>query len=60
MRDDESSEQQRAMLRHSSDNEPGITRKRQGRYWAYFDGETRVTDRDTIDRLNSIALAPGL
>ena len=30
-----------------------------GRYWAYFDekGE-RVTDRDTIDRLNSIALPP--
>jgi DNA topoisomerase-1 len=29
-----------------------------GRYWAYFDGEERVTDRDTIDRLNSIALPP--
>ena len=46
-------------LRHSSDSEPGYTRKKQGRYWAYFDeAGTRVTDRDTIDRLNSIALPP--
>ena len=46
-------------LRHSSDAEPGYTRKKQGRYWAYFDenGE-RVTDRETIDRLNAIALPP--
>ena len=46
-------------LRHSSDSEPGYTRKKKGRYWQYFDenGE-RVTDRDTIDRLNSIALPP--
>lgn len=29
-----------------------------GRYWAYFDGDERVTDRDTIDRLNAIALPP--
>lgn len=46
------------MLRHSSDSEPGISRKRMGRYWAYFDGDKRVTDRATIDRLNSIALPP--
>jgi DNA topoisomerase-1 len=46
------------MLRHSSDSEPGYTRKRKGRYWAYFDGEKRISDRDTIDRLNSIALPP--
>ena len=46
-------------LRHSSDCEPGYSRKRMGRYWAYFDEEgERVTDRDTIDRLNSIALPP--
>jgi DNA topoisomerase I len=46
-------------LRHSSDSEPGYSRKRMGRYWAYFDetGE-RVTDRDTIDRLNSLGLPP--
>ena len=46
------------MLRHSSDSEPGYTRKRMGRYWAYFDGDQRVTDRATIDRLNSVALPP--
>lgn len=47
------------MLRHSSDTEPGITRKRQGRYWAYFDADgERVKDRDEIDRLNAIGLPP--
>ena len=47
------------MLRHSSDTEPGITRKRQGRYWAYFDAEgKRITERDEIDRLNAIGLPP--
>jgi DNA topoisomerase-1 len=47
------------MLRHSSDTEPGITRKRMGRYWAYFDPEgKRITDREEIDRLNEIALPP--
>jgi DNA topoisomerase-1 len=46
------------VLRHSSDSEPGYTRKRMGRYWAYFDRDKRVTDRDTIDRLNAIALPP--
>ena len=46
-------------LRHSSNGEPGYTRRKQGRYWAYFDeGGKRVTDRETIDRLNSIALPP--
>ncbi|HZU50253.1 MAG TPA: DNA topoisomerase IB [Sphingomicrobium sp.] len=47
------------MLRHSSDAEPGITRRRIGRYWGYFDAEgNRITDRDEIDRLNSIGLPP--
>jgi|tagenome__1003787_1003787.scaffolds.fasta_scaffold20988636_7 DNA topoisomerase-1 len=48
-----------ARLRHSSDSEPGYTRRKHGRYWQYFDenGE-RVTDRDEIDRLNAIALPP--
>ena len=47
------------MLRHSSDCEPGYTRRRMGRYWAYFDekGE-RITDRETIERLNAIGLPP--
>jgi DNA topoisomerase I len=47
------------VLRHSSDAEPGITRKRMGRYWAYFDPEgKRITDREEIDRLNAIGLPP--
>jgi DNA topoisomerase-1 len=59
MRDDERLEQEIAVLRHSSDAEPGITRKRQGRYWAYFDAEgQRITDRDEIDRLTAIGLPP--
>ena len=47
------------MLRHSSDTEPGITRKRKGRYWAYYDAEgKRITDREEIDRLAAIGLPP--
>ena len=59
MRGDESRKVQCGVLRHSSDAEPGITRKRHGSYWAYFDAEgKRVTDRDEIDRLNAIGLPP--
>jgi DNA topoisomerase I len=59
MRGDESRKEQCGVLRHSSDAEPGITRKRMGRYWAYFDAEgKRITDRDEIDRLNAIGLPP--
>ena len=47
------------MLRHSSDNEPGITRKRIKSAWGYFDADgKRLTDREEIDRLNAIALPP--
>ena len=47
------------MLRHSSDSEPGYTRKRMGRYWAYFDDKgKRITNRQVIDRLNGLALPP--
>ncbi len=59
MRGDESRKAKRDVLRHSSDTEPGITRKRQGRYWAYFDAKgKRVTDRGEIDRLNAVGLPP--
>jgi len=35
------------MLRHSSDTEPGINRKRIKNAWGYFDAEgNRITDRD--------------
>jgi DNA topoisomerase I len=59
MRGNEPRKAKHGVLRHSSDTEPGITRKRQGRYWAYFDSQgKRVTERDEIDRLNAIALPP--
>jgi DNA topoisomerase-1 len=46
-------------LRHSSDSEPGYTRKKHDHYWQYFDADgKRITDRDEIDRLNAIALPP--
>ena len=49
----------KALLRHSSDTEPGISRKRMGRYWAYFDSDgKRITDREEIDRLNAVGLPP--
>jgi len=47
------------MLRHSSDTEPGITRKRIKNAWGYFDAKgKRITDRDEIDRLNAVGLPP--
>ncbi len=47
------------MLRHSSDDEPGYSRQKKGRSWAYFDEHgKRVTDRAAIERLNAIALPP--
>lgn len=41
------------------DGQPGFTRRRAGRGWAYFDADgQRITLRDEIDRLNAIALPP--
>lgn len=41
------------------DSLPGVTRKRSGKHWAYFDAKgTRIKDRAEIDRLNAIALPP--
>lgn len=46
-------------LCYSDDSSPGITRKRKGRYWQYFDAEgKRITDRKEIDRLNAVGLPP--
>jgi DNA topoisomerase I len=47
------------MLRFSDPNVPGISRRRAGRGWAYFDANgERITDRAEIDRLNSVGLPP--
>ena len=46
-------------LVHVDDDVAGITRRKAGHGWAYFDSAgKRITDRDEIDRLNSIALPP--
>ena len=46
-------------LEYVDDQGPGITRKKSGHGWAYFDPDgKRITDRDEIDRLNKIALPP--
>ncbi len=47
------------MLCYVDDALPGITRRRQGRYFAYYDPDgKRITDREEIDRLNKIGLPP--
>ena len=47
------------MLRFTDLDAPGITRKRIGRAWGYFDPKgKRITDRDEIDRLNAVGLPP--
>ncbi len=47
------------MLRYVDDSTAGITRRRKGRHWQYFDPKgARITDRAEIDRLNAIALPP--
>ena len=48
-----------AGLRYVTDEKPGITRKRRGRYFTYFspDGE-RITDEETINRIKSLGIPP--
>lgn len=46
-------------LCYVDDSLPGITRRKKGRSWAYFDARgARITDRDEIDRLNAVGLPP--
>ena len=47
------------MLCFSDDRMPGISRRRAGRGWSYWDhAGNRITDRDEIDRLNRVGLPP--
>ena len=48
-----------AGLNYADDSQPGIARRRRGRYFAYYThaGE-RVADRDEIDRLHAIGMPP--
>ena len=46
-------------LIYIDDELPGITRKRAGRGWAYYDPKGRlITDRKEKERLNAVALPP--
>jgi DNA topoisomerase-1 len=48
-----------AGLRHSSDDQPGIVRRRSGRGFSYRDAEGRpVRDRETLDRIRAIVIPP--
>ena len=48
-----------SLLCYVDDALPGITRRKIGKAWAYFDPQgERIRDRDEIDRLNRIALPP--
>jgi len=48
-----------ARLTYIDDQTPGISRRRHGRFWQYFDARgQRIKDRDEIDRLNAIGLPP--
>ena len=48
-----------AGLVYVGDDRPGITRTRHGRAFVYYSADgTRITDRDIIDRLNSLAIPP--
>ncbi|WP_432493627.1 DNA topoisomerase IB [Kineococcus gypseus] len=46
-------------LRRVSSSSPGLTRRRRGRGWAYFDsaGE-RVVDPDVLERISKLAIPP--
>jgi DNA topoisomerase I len=46
-------------LRYSSDDRPGITRRRSGRGFAYFDANgQRVRDPETLERIRKIVIPP--
>lgn len=48
-----------ARIIYHDDADPGITRKKMSHGWGYFQADgTRITDRDEIDRLNTIGLPP--
>ncbi len=45
-------------LRYSDPSSPGYSRRKRGRFWQYFDGDARITDRAVIDRLNGLGVPP--
>jgi DNA topoisomerase I len=48
-----------AGLRYVTDAKPGITRKKRGKNFQYFDSEgKRITDEETLRRIKSLAIPP--
>ncbi|RYZ54375.1 MAG: DNA topoisomerase IB, partial [Chitinophagaceae bacterium] len=47
-----------ADLVYVSDKSPGYTRQKKGSGFAYFDGDTVVTDEDTLERIKKLAIPP--
>ena len=48
-----------AGLRYVTDATPGITRKRRGKYFQYFDPEGKpIRDKDVLARIKSLAIPP--
>ena len=48
-----------ARIVYCDDQQPGITRKKVRHGWGYWDAKgKRITDREEIDRLNSVGLPP--
>jgi DNA topoisomerase I len=48
-----------ARLRRVSCSDPGYTRQRRGRGWAYLDADGRaVTDRATLERIDALVIPP--
>lgn len=48
-----------AGLRYVTDTKPGITRKKRGKSFQYFDPDgKRITDEDTLRRIKSLAIPP--
>lgn len=45
-------------LIYVSDNKPGYTRKRGGKNFQYFDGKTKITDQDELDRIKKLGIPP--
>ena len=45
-------------LRHSSDSEPGYTRRKHGRYWQYFDEAGERVQRLDLEGLQAAFIYP--
>jgi DNA topoisomerase-1 len=45
-------------LRHASDEQPGITRRRRGKGFGYLEGRTPVRDEATLSRIRALAIPP--